>query len=584
MKLSIFFQKMRVHQKKIFLKKIYLQKNNNYYINVHMFIQKSKFKTKSGKIYESVLIRQSYRENGRVKKRTIANLSRCSEQEIKAIELALKYKHNLSNLEVNSNSISIKEGKSIGGIWAVYQIAKKLGIEEVLGKGRNGILALWQVIARVLEQGSRLSAVRLGETYDIASVLSLKKGFTEDALYKNLAWLAQKKTKIEDALFARSKKNTSLFLYDVTSSYLEGTENELANWGYNRDGKKGKKQIVIGLLTDEKGDPIAAEVFTGNTSDPTTFYSQIEKVKQRFGCQKVTFVGDRGMIKSSQIEDIKKHGFNYITSITKKQIEGLLKKNVIQYELFDNFICEATENSIRYIFRRNSIRAQEIQKTRENKKESIEQLIEKQNKYLQEHHKARETTALKLVKEKIKKLNIEKWTEVKVENRKLILCINDEVLAKEAELDGCYVIKTNLPKEEYEAQTIHDRYKDLALVESAFRTCKSFLELRPVYVRLKASTYGHVLIVMLAYMIIKYLDEKWSSLYLTVKEGLRSLSTLTLQEITIQDNLSFQQIPEPRQQNKKMLEILGIELSKILPKSKAKVCTRKNRRKLKLIH
>ena len=156
-----------------------------------MFISRSKFKTKSGKIYESVLLRESYRENGRVKKRTIANLGHCSKQEIKAIELAFAHKHELSNLGSFSEEVSIQEGKSIGGLWVVHQIARNLGIIEALGHGRQGKLALWQVIARVLEQGSRLSAVRLGETYDIASVLFLKKGFTEDALYRNLSWLAK---------------------------------------------------------------------------------------------------------------------------------------------------------------------------------------------------------------------------------------------------------------------------------------------------------------------------------------------------------------------------------------------------------
>ena len=128
---------------------------------------------------------------------------------------------------------------------------------------------------------------------------------------------------------------------------------------------------------------------------------------------------------------------------------------------------------------------------------------------------------------------------------------------KEKELDGCYVIKTDLEKAKYNTQTIHDRYKDLALVESAFRTCKSSLDLRPVYVRLKTSTYGHALVVMLAYMIIRYLNQKWSSLYLTVEEGLRSLNTLTLQEVILKDQPPLQQIPDPRQQNKKMLEALN---------------------------
>ncbi|MGA8163994.1 MAG: IS1634 family transposase [Waddliaceae bacterium] len=544
-----------------------------------MFISRSKFKTKSGKIYEAVLLRESYRENGRVKKRTIANLSRCSEQEIAAIELALTHKHDLTALGSLSGSVSIKEGASIGGVWVIYQIAKKLGIIETLGNSQNGKLALWQVIARVLEQGSRLSAVRLGETYAIASALSLKKGFTEDALYKNLAWLADNQTKIEDKLFVKNKRDTNLFLYDVTSSYLEGTENALAEWGYNRDGKKGKKQIVVGLLADSDGNPISSEVFAGNTNDLATFHSQVEKAKQRFGCERVTFVGDRGMIKSGQIKDLKQHGFHYITALTKKQIKTLVKKQVIQYELFDSPVCEVTDGAVRYIFRRNPVRAQEIKEKRESKKCLVERFAQEQSQYLQEHSRAKEATVLKRITTKIKKLEIAGWLSIKVEDRKATIYVDEETLSKEAELDGCYVIKTDLRKEECETQTVHDRYKDLALVESAFRTCKSSLELRPVHVRLEKSTYGHVLVVMLAYMIIRHLDQQWASLYLTVEEGLRSLNTLTLQEVTVNGHAPFQQIPEPRKQNKKMPEILGVELPKILPKSNACVVTRKKRRK-----
>ena len=582
-RLSEFFLKKCVHQKWFAnFSKIAIAKNKYFYKIVSMFISRSKFKTKSGKIYQSVLLRESYRENGRVKKRTIANLGRCSEQEIQAIELALKHKHNLSNLGSFSDSVSIKEGLSIGGVWAIYQVAKKLGIVEALGNHRKGQLALWQVVCRVLEQGSRLSAVRLDQTYAIASVLSLKKGFDEDTLYRNLAWLSNNQEAIEDKLFDKNKNKVSLFLYDVTSSYLEGTENALAEWGYNRDGKKGKKQIVIGLLTDSEGSPIATEVFKGNTNDVSTFHSQIEKAKHRFGCEEVTFVGDRGMIKSGQISDLEKHGFHYITSLTKKQIEILIRKKAIKYDLFDDLVCEVKDGSVRYIFRRNPVRAQEIKENRESKKYTIEDFVQKQNQYLKEHPKAKETTAIKRVTERIKKLKIDSWLAIKIENRKLIVCVDDKILAKEEELDGCYIIKTDLPEKICDAQMIHDRYKDLALVESAFRTCKSTLELRPIYVRSEASTYGHVLVVMLAYMIIRYLDQKWSSLYLTVEEGLRSLNTLTLQEVTIEGNQSFQQIPEPREQSKKMLKALGIELPKILPKSDACVVTRKNRRKSSL--
>jgi transposase len=167
-------------------------------------------------------------------------------------------------------------------------------------------MALWQVIARVHSQGSRLSSVRLAKNTAAADIVGFKKGFCEDNLYENLAWLAENQERIEKQLlaFRRGQNTPELFLYDVTSSYLEGDHNALANWGYNRDKKRGKKQIVIGLLCDEQGEPVSVEVFTGNTTDPQTFGAQVQKVAERFGCQTVTFVGDRGMIKSAQVKDL----------------------------------------------------------------------------------------------------------------------------------------------------------------------------------------------------------------------------------------------------------------------------------------
>ena len=259
-----------------------------------MYISKSNFKTKSGKIYKAVLLRHSYREGKKTKKRTIANLSKCTKEEIAAIELALKHKHDLTNLASFSSSVKLKEGLSFGACFVILETAKKLGITSAIGNGREAKLAMWQIIARVLDQGSRLSAVRLAETHALASILDLKQGFTEDNLYKNLKWLNENQSKIEDKLFEKRNKNktSNIFLYDVTSSYLEGTENELADWGYNRDGKKGKKQIVIGLLCDENGNPMSTQVFKGNTNNTSTFASQIKKAKNRFNCKKVIFIGD----------------------------------------------------------------------------------------------------------------------------------------------------------------------------------------------------------------------------------------------------------------------------------------------------
>ena len=185
------------------------------------------------------------------------------------MRLALRHKEDLEHLGTIQDAITLKQGLSFGAVWTVYHVARRLGIEQALGTTREGKLALWQVIARVIDQGSRLSAVRLAMAHAACDVLGLGT-FDEDALYENLDWLAGAQAAIEDRLFAQRTKTkpVSLFLYDVTSSYLEGTHNALAAFGYNRDGKKGKRQIVIGLLCDEDGHPVSIEVFPGNTQDP----------------------------------------------------------------------------------------------------------------------------------------------------------------------------------------------------------------------------------------------------------------------------------------------------------------------------
>src|SRR5215510_13834767 len=269
--------------------------------------------TRGGKTYTRHLLRESYRANGKVLHRTIANVSHCSEAEIEAMRLALRHKGELEHLGTLQDAVTLKQGLSFGAIWTVYHIARRLGIEQALGTTREGKLALWQVIARVIGQGSRLSAVRLAMSHAACDVLGLGP-FDDDALYENLDWLANRQAAVEDTLFAQRTKTkpVSLFLYDVTSSYLAGTQNALAAFGYNRDGKKGKRQIVIGLLCDEAGHPVSIEVCPGNTQDPRSFAAQLAKVKTRFGVTDLTFVGDRGMIKGQQIEDLAQQGCHYI--------------------------------------------------------------------------------------------------------------------------------------------------------------------------------------------------------------------------------------------------------------------------------
>ncbi len=544
-----------------------------------MYLDRSKT-TANGKTYHRVLLRQSFRLEGKVKHRTVANLSACSQEELQAIELALQHKHDLDSLRPSDpGPLHLRQGLCFGAVWALHQLAERLGLTEVLGSGRQGKLALWQVLARAIQPGSRLSAVRLAGSHAACDVLELDP-FNEDQLYPNLAWLAENQARIEQELFRQLHPNgcPDLFLYDVTSSYLEGDYNALAAWGYNRDGKPGKKQIVIGLLCDSQGRALSIEVFAGNTGDPKTVGSQIQKVVERFGGKGVTFVGDRGMIKGPQIKELGQEHFHYITAISKPQIESLLNKKVFPMDLFDTTVSEVASipEKVRYILRRNPQRALETQQSRQSKQNSLAKLLQEKNDYLAQKPKAQVKVALKTTRARAAKLKIDDWLNLKAQGRKLVLTVDEPALAEAKKLDGCYVIKTDLLGDWATTQVVHDRYKDLALVEQNFRTSKTVeLEMRPVHVRLEASTRGHVLVVMLAHRLIQELQQCWAGENLTVEESLKELSSLCVTEVVVNGAVKDQLVPEGRGQVKRLLELAKVQMPKKLHYTGSTVATRK---------
>ncbi|MBI2566402.1 MAG: IS1634 family transposase [Candidatus Schekmanbacteria bacterium] len=542
-----------------------------------MFVDDST-SSQNGRSYRRVLLRESFWEEGKVKHRTIANLSRCSEEEISAMKLALKHKGNLGEIGRLSTDLTLRQGPSVGAVFLLWAIARRIGIIDALGSSRQGKLALWQVIARLLNQGSRLSAVRLAETRPVCEILDLNEAFDEEDLYENLAWLDREQRGIEKRLLKarRGDRKPELFLYDVTSSYLEGEHNELAAFGYNRDRKRGKMQLVIGLLCDEEGWPVSAQVFEGNTQDPKTLASQIRKVADDFDCKAVTFVGDRGMIKSAEIQDLRDEDFFYITALTRPQIASRLKSGVFQKSLFDSKLAEVVADDIRYVLRRNPVRTEEIALVRRQKKDAIQHALATQNVYLEDHPRATVVVAERRMGDRIKKLGVDKWLSATCEGRSFHLEVDEEALAAESALDGCYCVRSNLPATAASAATIHARYKDLALVETAFRTCKTgLLEMRPVLVRTQQSTRGHVLVVMLAYLIAKYLREAWKNLGHTVEEGLQELDAFCAQEVVIDGGSGCCSIPVPRDLSQKLLDAAEVRLLQALPKRGIPIATKK---------
>lgn len=554
------------------------------YIIDTMYVDQSVSRQR-GKTYTRTILRDSYREDGKVKHHTIANLSKCSQEEIEAIKLALKHKGNLQELCSVKTDIKTKLGLSVGDIWLLHSLAKRLHVVKALGNTRMGKLALWQVMARIIDQGSRLSAVRLAGQHAICDLLGLDS-FNEDDLYENLDWLNDNQARIEKRLFEARHAGgevPTLYLYDVTSSYLEGKKNELGDFGYNRDRKKGKRQIVIGLLTDGDGVPVSVEVFKGNTTDPETFIEQIEKLAVRFGIEDVVMVGDRGMIKSGQIKKLGKVQFHYITAITKAQIQSLIKKGSLQLELFDEELCEVELEGIRLVLRRNPSRAEELEAGRQERIEKLKGYVDKQNEYLRCHKRAKVETALNKIEGSLKRLKISKFCTIEVTGRSFAVRVDEDGKRKAGELDGCYCIKTDLSKQKASKETVHDRYKDLGGVERAFRTMKTgLLEIRPVNVRKEERTRGHVFVVMLAYIITRELERLWGQIDVRIEEGIGELAAVTSDRIKI-GRVSYQQVPEPRELGIKLLKAAGVSLPKVLPYRNVKVATRKkltSRRKL----
>jgi len=281
------------------------------------------------------------------------------------------------------------------------------------------------------------------------------------------------------------------------------------------------------------------------------------------------------MLKQPQIDLLNQEQFHYITAITKPQIEKLLREGVFQMELFEEKLAEVADGGVRYILRRNPERARELASSREAKLARVRMLLNQKNLYLAGHPRARVAVAGRDIQQKIEQLKIEDWAKVKSEESTLELVIDDAALKEAAKLDGCYVIKTDLSAEMASAKTVHDRYKDLAEVERAFRTFKSgHLEVRPTFVRTELSTRGHVFVVMLAYLVERELEQYWRDLDTTVAEGIDDLGSLRGIELTI-GQATCQQIPEPTGLTKQLLEAADIKLPEVLPARKVHVATRK---------
>lgn len=313
-----------------------------------MYVDASK-SVKNGKTYVRHLLRETYRENGKIKHCNVANLSSCTDEELAAIKLALRNKKNLAEL-ISDKEIKPEEGRRVGAVLFLNAIAEKMCISNALGEDTNGKLALWQVMARVLDRGSQLSVVHLAASHSAHNILGLRP-FDKDSLSRNLKWLSKNQEEIEGQLFQfrQFKSSPQLYLYDLTSSYYTGIKDVLAPLGDKCEGEGDSSQIAIGLLADQDGYPVSLRFF--DTSDVKTVTKQIDIVAKSFSIKNLILIGDWELLKTPHGELHNDEGFHYINAMTNTQVQKLYEKNLLQKIQFDNHLGEIKENSLRYIIR-----------------------------------------------------------------------------------------------------------------------------------------------------------------------------------------------------------------------------------------
>jgi transposase len=517
----------------------------------------------------ALLLRESFRHNGKVKNRTLANLSHWPPSRIAALRRLLR-----GEFDQRTEALSAPRlGPAFGLLFALQRIAEALGISAALGHRRLSKLALFLVLARVAHQGSRLSAVRWAEDQAVAEVLGLSK-FDEDDLYAALDDLAARQGKIEKALYRyyleRRAQPPRLFLYDVTSSYREGEQNELGAYGYNRDGKRGKLQIVIGLLADEDGEPLAVRVFEGNTSDPTTVVEQIKILQGQFGVEELVFVGDRGMVKSKGKQALSAAGMRYITALTDPQIRRRLGPGTLQMSLLTKTVTEVESEGVRYILRRNPQEAAREQHRLEDKLAKLEVKIQARNEQVREHPRCQPEAGRRAMAAWAEQHQLTGRVDIKLEGNELKLERDEEAIARSLELAGCYGVTTDVASAAMSAEQVHDSYMALEKVERDFRTLKTgLLEVRPVWVRQESRTRGHVFCCLLALKLSREMERRLRAAFgttathpqaITLPDALTALSRVCLLHYRVDEKTVVTRLPRPDARQQEILQALGVTL------------------------
>ena len=490
---------------------------------VHVTTQRRHYTGKDGveRVYESHLLRRSWREDGKVRNETVANLSQLPAATIELVRGSLAG----TTFVPAETAARVVRSRPHGHVAAVWAQAKALGLPGLLGPaGRSRDLALALIVSRVVRPGSKLATLgwwsdtTLGEDLDVA-------GAGSDEVYSAMDWLVDRQDKIEAALARRhltSREGPPVAMFDLSSSWVEGTHCPLAARGYSRDKRKGALQIEYGLLTDQAGRPVAVRVFDGNTADPTAFIDAVDTVRSKFKLEQVTMVGDRGMITNARITALRElGGVGWLTALRAPQIAKLAAAGgPLQLTLFDTQdLAEITHPDYpgeRLIACRNPALAAERARKRDELLTATETLLGKVTTRVAKGTLAGADTIGVAVGKVVNTYKMAKHLDITITDTSLTVTRRQEQIAAEAALDGIYVLRTCVPATRLDTAGVVTAYKNLAHVERDFRILKSDdLDLRPIHHHLEDRVRGHVLICMLAAYLTWHLRKTWAPLTFT---------------------------------------------------------------------
>jgi hypothetical protein len=469
------------------------------------------------KVYETVLLRRSFRQDGKVKNETLANLSHLPPEVIDLIREALAGRAHV----IAGEGWEIERSLPHGHVAAAWAMAQRLGLAKLLGPAcAQRDLAMALIVARVCKPASKLATTRWWADTTLGADLALGDAST-DEVYAAMDWLLSRQDRIEAALARRHLAEGSMVLFDLSSSWMEGSHCPLAARGYSRDGKAGKAQIEYGLMTDIDGRPVAVEVFAGNTADPMAFVAAVDKVRARFKLSQVVMVGDRGMITSARIEAIKTlGGLDWVTALRAPAIKKLVADGALQLGLFDQVnlaeIAHPDFPGERLVACKNPLLAAERARKRVELLDTTEALLEPIAAAVEAGRLSGADNIGVRAGKVINRHKMAKHFTLAITDTSIAWARNTEQINAEAALDGIYVIRTSVSANRLDRPGVVAAYKNLANVERDFRSLKAIdLDLRPIYHHLENRVRAHVLICMLAAYLIWHLRQAWAPLTYT---------------------------------------------------------------------